>query len=870
MKKVFTLFAAVACSMGMMAERLFLVGDATPMGWDNRTSQMQNTELIETAPGVFTWTGRLVMGNEGFKVSTAIGDWGGWRPAVNGTLIDGNEDALVEKGGDFKWKVSEDGVYTVTINWNEKKISAVKETYELTKEGDCYMLGTAEDLFYFSQWLSHGVIGNDAKAKLTADIDFTDEKYKYAVIGCSADEEAMGCFSGEFDGQGHTITVAIKDLRDRTGLFAFVRGAVIKNLVVDGTVTSSNRNCLGGLGGRVDGSVSVENVVVKAAIKYSGSNGDATCGGLFANMEGNSKLTNCAFLGSIDSGSAEGNGGLVGWAGSSSNNIYTNCLVAPTSYTKNGNSADFARNNPTLINCHRADVSDPRFATGELCYELNEKKSGGEAWYQTLGTDATPVPFDTHAKVFANGTFLCDGVTPKGGDVVFSNTDQSIVDEHVFEHSLCTGCKAVGLEPSSADGVYQIANIGELLWFAASVNNGNTTAAATLTADISQADAKFTPVGSVFNPYKGTFDGAFHTVTLGIDADADYQGLFGVLTGGAEISNLTVAGSIKGNRSVGGVAGGTNGNGEVKFTCVGNEATVEGTNNAGGILGVDMGSAAKIYMTNVYNAGTIKGQHENGGLSGWAGDAPYIENAYCIGSVENGDSFLRCNGSSNFSNTYGPNDINDNMLASGELCVMLANRNFRQQVGEGHPVFDSSMPNVYAVAVGNEGYATYVAPATVDLAPLNTGDNATYTVTKVDNYAHLGSASSVAEGEAIIVKAAKGTYYINSCTDANMDENLLVSATEAVTADGTQYVLANKDGVVGFYKATGTIAAGKGYLVVAGAEVKAFYGFEAENATALGNVNARNENVAIYNIAGQRIEKMQQGINIIGGKKYLK
>lgn len=870
MKKVFTLLTAIACSSSMMATRLFLVGDATPMGWNIGTSEMQNTELIETAPGVFTWTGKLVVGDEGFKVSESLGNWGGWRPAVNGTLIDGSEDTLRDDVDDFKWKVSEDGIYTVTIDWEAKKISAVKETYELAKEGDYYMLGTAEDLFYFSQWLSHGVIDNHSKAKLTADIDFSAEKYKYAVIGCSEYEDAKGCFSGEFDGQGHTITVAIKDLRDRTGLFAFVRDATIKNLIVDGIVTSTDRNCLGGLGGRVDGSVSVENVIVKTAIKYSGANGDATCGGLFANMEGNSKLTNCAFLGSIDTGSAEGNGGLVGWAGSSSNNIYTNCLVAPTSYTMNGNSADFARNNPTLINCHRVDADDARFATGELCYELNEKKSGGEDWYQTLGTDATPVPFNTHSKVFANGTFKCDGVTPKGGDVVFSNTNQSIVDEHVFENSLCKECKAVGLEPSSADGVYQIANIGELIWFAAAVNNGNSAAKATVTADINQADAKFTPIGSVFNPYNGTFDGACHTVTLNIDADADYQGLFGVLTGGAEISNLTVAGSVKGNRSVGGIAGGTNGNGDVKFTCVGNEATVEGTNNAGGILGVDMNSAAKIYMTNVYNAGSIKGAKENGGLSGWAGDGPYIKNAYCIGSVENGNSFIRCNGSANFSNTYGPDDISENMLASGELCAKLADKNFRQTIGEGHPVFDMSMPGVYDVTVGADGYATYVAPATVDLAPLNTGDNATYTVTQVDNYAHLGSASSVAEGEAIIVKAAEGTYYINSCTDADTDDNLLVAATEAITADGSQYVLANKDGVIGFYKATGTIAAGKGYLVVSGAGIKAFYGLGAENATAISGVNANDADAAIYNIAGQRMEKMQKGINIVGGKKFLK
>ncbi|MBR3857991.1 MAG: hypothetical protein IKM68_08450, partial [Bacteroidaceae bacterium] len=127
----------------------------------------------------------------------------------------------------------------------------------------------------------------------------------------------------------------------------------------------------------------------------TGSNGDATCGGFFANMEGEATLKNCAFLGSIKTGTAEGNGLLVGWAGSGSNNKYENCFVAPVEYTQNGNSADFARNNPSTTNYFRVAVDDATLASGELCFKLG----GGNDWYQLLGTDAYPVPFNSHAKV---------------------------------------------------------------------------------------------------------------------------------------------------------------------------------------------------------------------------------------------------------------------------------------------------------------------------------------------------------------------------------------------------------------------------------------------------------------------------------------
>ena len=49
----------------------------------------------------------------------------------------------------------------------------------------------------------------------------------------------------------------------------------------------------------------------------------------------------------------------------------------------------------------------------------------------------------------------------------------------------------------------------------------------------------------------------------------------------------------------------------------------------------------------------------------------------------------------------------------------------------------------------------------------------------------------------------------------------------------------------------------------------AFY-FAGADATGLSAVHVNlNEDNAIYNIAGQRLQKMQKGINIVNGKKVL-
>ena len=175
------------------------------------------------------------------------------------------------------------------------------------------------------------------------------------------------------------------------------------------------------------------------------------------------------------------------------------------------------------------------------------------------------------------------------------------------------------------------------------------------------------------------------------------------------------------------------------------------------------------------------------------------------------------------------------------------------------------------VNVSDALYATYVAPCDVDF----TGSEVSAYAAQVnDTYVHLEPVTTVPEGTAVVVKAAEaGTYTINSTTSASpVAGNDLVAATEGVNADGTQYVLAQKDGVVGFYKVTEgtTIPAGKGYIVIS-SPVKAFYGFDSDDATGISLTPALSEGEGtIYNLAGQRLQKLQKGINIMNGKKILK
>ena len=124
----------------------------------------------------------------------------------------------------------------------------------------------------------------------------------------------------------------------------------------------------------------------------------------------------------------------------------------------------------------------------------------------------------------------------------------------------------------------------------------------------------------------------------------------------------------------------------------------------------------------------------------------------------------------------------------------------------------------------------------------------------------------------IRIKSMVVYYSAASGAAENIEGNVLKGAAEDIEAAG-KYVLAQVDEKVGFFKATtGTIKAGKAYLESAFG-VKGFIFAEDEaigEATGIANVEKTVENGAIYNLAGQRISKMQKGINIINGKKILK
>ena len=179
--------------------------------------------------------------------------------------------------------------------------------------------------------------------------------------------------------------------------------------------------------------------------------------------------------------------------------------------------------------------------------------------------------------------------------------------------------------------------------------------------------------------------------------------------------------------------------------------------------------------------------------------------------------------------------------------------------------------------ISEAGYATYVTKHNVSFPADVEAFIATEVNTKL-GYIATTKVTAVPKGSPILLKGKADTYTLIPAAESELSDvtgNLLKISDGTVQGGSTIYILAKPaDGKVAFYptKEGTKVKEGKAYLEVPGsAGVKAFY-FDGDAETAINEVNGQSSMIngqSIYNLAGQRINKLQKGINIVNGKKVL-
>ena len=273
-------------------------------------------------------------------------------------------------------------------------------------------------------------------------------------------------FSGTFDGNGHTVTLAISGDSDYQALFAkLAAGAVVKNVMVDGEVTGTDN--IGGIAGIATNATIIacaNKATVAATGRYVGGlvgkgtgltmtscyNQGAVSstrtrpinmGGIAGYVDGGASVENCYNTGSI-TGSGKNTAAVVGWNAAT----VKKCYYLESTY-KVGSCGNVDYTDPTV------SKTDAEMRSGDIVTLLGSAFMAKSGDYPALSweTPTAAVSFTIqpeNAVLTINGgtytgsttvalpaadtpysyTVSCDGYTTKTGTVTVKNKDNPVAD----------------------------------------------------------------------------------------------------------------------------------------------------------------------------------------------------------------------------------------------------------------------------------------------------------------------------------------------------------------------------------------------------------------------------------------------------------
>ena len=327
-------------------------------------------------------------------------------------------------------------------------------------------------------WSNYAVAHPSVCLRLTDDIDMSDYMERFAQVYQ---------FSGELDGQGHTISnFILENNNNYNGLIAtIIDGANIHDLVMDESCSIYAGNYAGIIGSTDGGgTIYITNVGFEGTVGVGTRNAAGIigcCSGGSMNM----MITNCWVSGEITGGVESG--AICGYSGSGSvvKDCWSTCQMPSASIYS---SDSFTRGSAKVVNCYEADIEGveqnkqqhynptaadrktitlplEEVANGALCYNLNGKQFLDPSWYQTIGDDVHPYPFGEEHSIVIYGaeqyfSVLTDDDLEEVIPVI-QNYEQENVEEVIATQSLIDALNAAIEAMSDSTTIASFANAME-------------------------------------------------------------------------------------------------------------------------------------------------------------------------------------------------------------------------------------------------------------------------------------------------------------------------------------------------------------------------------------------------------------------------
>ena len=678
--------------------------------------------LLNTDQSKINWV--QTIGADPFPVPAAFGDQRVYASAPTACQTTGLGLNFTNYDQGFTADAHSFDKYGICTTCGCFNFSCFDEVYDMTDAS--IALKSADDLYLAEGWNRIGD-GFKLNMKMANDIKVIAPEGQFIF-------NTSNWVDGNFNGQGHTLTIEMTNVGEHAAFIPEMTGN-FENVIMHGKISTSGSRA---------GSISANGRMALVRNVYSDIDitsslvGDNTTGGLFGITYTAGKVVeNCIYAGTVKG--VDGTtclGGFAGWAGDAT--TYKNCAFIGNLDNAGGDSHTISRNpnNVTGSNVYSVNEYNDTDAgkytattpfsvgNGELAFKLNGSVGGVERFYQVIGIDPEPMPIAKEgALVYSVASeYRCDGMPL--GEVTYTNSETTAsIPDHSNADGWCTVCGTLQEDyMTPVDGWYEISNGTQLAWWS-NYATKYPTVKGRLTANINMDGkmTRFTPIGSQANLFVGEFDGQFHTISKFVYSGGDYSGLFGVIGNGAVIKNFVLDStcSIHGGAYCG-IIGGTNGGGDVYLTNLGNEGPVTGGRNTSGIIGVDMGGAATLHITNCYVTGAIKGTVESAVICSWSNGNSVVKNCWSTASLEGkyGDynSFTR--GQTSVVNCYeiegvGTQNTTNNdkdrtnlitaeEVANGVLCFKLNTPDFGQTIGtDTHPIFGGKKVYLFAGEYSN-------------------------------------------------------------------------------------------------------------------------------------------------------------------------
>ncbi len=309
-------------------------------------------------------------------------------------------------------------------------------------------------------------------------------------------------FSGNFDGDGHSIKFAQGTKSEYCAPFRYIKNATIKNLQVTGSVISTKKY-VGGIAGRSDGTNTIEKCISSVNINSS-VNGDGSHGGFIGQVEsGNTTISYCLFNGKIIGTKTEKCGGFIGWVDDDAKARLNRCLFNPA--------------------------------------ELNTDPDGHKTFARTDESEDLALSHCYYKTPFG-------GAQGINGSALTTDELVTALSEYFWQNTNDVALPKVGvdIEPfptgtGTPDAPYKITNAANWNYMVAEVNAGNCFNGKCLKLD-ADIDVIYM-VGNKDYPFKGNFDGNGHTINVTLYSLSDYTAPFRYVQD-ATITGLNVEGSL--------------------------------------------------------------------------------------------------------------------------------------------------------------------------------------------------------------------------------------------------------------------------------------------------------------------------------------